>query len=113
MTHLKVQQPTGVHPARDLTVGDRIAARFLPDGDAADIVFLQPYEAHGHSWVLSVHLFDDGIPDVQWFLADAGIPLERAAAADLHDGRTSAALKPKPDTLLQPLGRAAALAGGR
>ncbi len=100
------QQPTAEQvPAADLNPGDRIAAGFLPDGDAADIEYVRPYEAHGDRWVLVVHRFDDGVYDSWAFLADKPIPLQRRA--DLFEGRTTAVLQPKPDTLGVALGRAA------
>ena len=91
--------------ARDLVAGDRIAAGFLPFKVASDVVFVYPYTNSGRDWILVVHRYDDGDPDVDFFLADKPIPLERLAEPA---GREDVAPVAVPDSITgQAVGRAA------
>jgi hypothetical protein len=67
-------------PAATLARGDRIAAKFLPMYEPADVVFAEAYAGTGgREWVMVVYRYDDGRLDADHFLADARIPLERRA----------------------------------
>lgn len=94
--------------AAEVVAGDRIAAAtVLPFPLPSDVLFVYAYAHHGRDWVMVVHRYDGcAEPDLDFFLAGKVIPLERRAA-DLHEGRTTAVAEAKPDTLVQPLGRAA------
>lgn len=75
--------PAARRPARDLAVGDRIAAGFLPTGEPADVAFVLPYAGHRNDWVFVVVLPEGGRPEGMPLLADACIPLaapERATS---------------------------------
>jgi hypothetical protein len=79
-----VPQPPDTEPAvkraGDLKPGDRIAAGFLPGYDARDVRYVEPYGHHGgRDWALIVHRDGEGLPDVQFLLADTLVPLEVVA----------------------------------
>jgi len=67
--------------AAKLAVGDRIAAGFLPDGEPATVVYVEPYEREhdGQSWVFVAYRFADGYGESDNFLAHGKIPLESVA----------------------------------
>lgn len=67
--------------ARLLTVGDRIAAGFLPHREAAEIVFVHHYTIGDQPWVFAAYALAGGWPDSDYFLADARIPLTVMADA--------------------------------
>jgi hypothetical protein len=68
-------------PAVQLTVGDRIAAGFLPEREAAEIVFAHRYLLAEDPWVFVAYTLPDGAPGSTYLRADARIPLERLADA--------------------------------
>lgn len=79
-------------PASNLVVGDRIAAGFLPQSEAATVVYVLPYTSHGKDWVFVAYQFDDGIPDRDDFRAAGLIPLEASGdASGLGYGRAAGA----------------------
>lgn len=61
-----------------LRPGDRIAPGFLPLGDPAEVLFTYRYTNSETPWVTVVHRDEDGLPDVDFFLAEALVPLESA-----------------------------------
>lgn len=102
MTDTTVTHKLEPRSAADLRPGDRIAAGFLPSGDAATVLFTTPYRLGGRdSWVLVVSRFADGTADADHFLGHALIPLEASADptgmnfSDLAD-RLTAEAKPVP-----------------
>jgi hypothetical protein len=103
------EQPT-VKPAGELAAGDRIAAKFLPHRLPAVVEYVRVYSHRSRVFVLVVHEGPDGIPDIDFWVADAKIPVDHIADPD--HGRTTAVAQARPDTLGVPLGRAAQTAGG-
>jgi hypothetical protein len=78
--------------ASKLVVGDRIAAGFLPQSEAATVVFVLPYTSHNAEWVFVAYQFDDGIPERDDFRAAGLIPLEASGdASGLGYGRAAGA----------------------
>ena len=81
---LKVPSPDAgsepvMQPAAKLTVGDRIAAGFLPERDAAEIGFVHRYLRADEPWVFVAYTFADRSANSSYFRADALIPLEGVA----------------------------------
>jgi hypothetical protein len=68
-------------PAVQLTVGDRIAAGFLPEREAAEIVFVHRYLLAEDPWVFVAYTLPGGAPGSTYLRADARIPLEYLADA--------------------------------
>lgn len=68
-------------PAGQLAPGDRIAPGFLPDGEAAEVRYVEPYQLTGEPWALVVCRLHDGYPESHYFRADSPIPLEALADA--------------------------------
>jgi hypothetical protein len=62
-------------PAVQLTVGDRIAAGFLPEREAAEIVFVHRYLLAEDPWVFVAYTLPGGAPGSTYLRADARIPL--------------------------------------
>lgn len=69
-----------MRPAANLTVGDRIAAGFLPERDAAEVGFVHHHLRGEDPWVFVAYHFPGGaVPNSSYFRADAQIPLEGVA----------------------------------
>jgi len=66
-------------PAGRLAPGDRIAAKFLPDGEAAEVRYVEAYQLTGEQWALVVCRLRDGYPESHYFRAESPIPLESQA----------------------------------
>jgi hypothetical protein len=81
VTDSTITPPPGtiLRPAARLAAGDRIAARFLPDGDAADVLFVYGPDVDGSA--VLVYRFDDGRADSCRFRAAGEIWLESLADA--------------------------------
>lgn len=91
MTHPNVPAAPDIQltkRADELKPGDRIAAAFLHHGEPGEILFVLPYEDGGRvRWSLVVHRTSDDMPDVDFFIADAQIPVEPAADTGMDFSR--------------------------
>jgi hypothetical protein len=90
-----VQAPTDIRTTKradDLSAGDRIAPGFLPTGQPAEVLFVQPYELKGEAWVRVVYQFEDGDVDSDRFTAGGRIWVDRLAPSD----RTCGLPEPHP-----------------
>lgn len=67
--------------AKDLKPGDLIAAGFLPSLQPATVLLAVTYGADHEPWTFLVHRHAADEPLVDYFLADALIPLESVADA--------------------------------
>lgn len=91
-------------PAAELVFGDRISGTFLPSltWRYADVRYAEEQNVGNQRWVLVVYRTDDGYLFAENFAAGALVPLIRLG----DRARTTACGQAKPDTLLEPLGRA-------
>ena len=106
MTTESVTETTVWRPASEVAAGDRIAAGFLPDGEAAEVLFTYAYDlsANSEPFVLVVYRADDSDPDVEHFRADARIPLEAFTNGPEYDraNHADADTTPVPESRRYP-----------
>jgi hypothetical protein len=96
--------------AAELVVGDRIAAKFLPTGESADVVFTLNYASYDKFWTFVAFQFPDGVVESDSFLSNASIPLESLAytVRDVEPEQVEAAPGVDATAVGRPAGRAVA-----